>query len=430
METHPCRLEPIDVDAFFINAQEEAAENGTPERGTDLDALENIPEENQADQVNGVGEADGAEEVEDSLPFQAAEEDEVPETGVLERIFKPDTNSGLKKNNFRDDSKVEAAATAAPEPVNLERLADVAETIESLFAGAKLQASSITEDARSQADGILEQAGLEAVTRLERAKQKALEITGGAESQAGSILGRANKEAEAVVAAAREQADLIIAGAKQQMVKTLEKGAQQAQAVLDDARKEAAGLIGDAKKQAEDILNQAGQEGAVLKEQARKEGLEAGRQEALAAVKQELAANLTKALALINEIEAGRDERLLSSEPELLRLAVSIAEKIIGAEIALSPDRQLEIARKALSKAVNANKITIRINPDDLRIFSENLAALQSAFGEPKPIKLREDAAIPKGSCYLETDQGNLDARIKSQLDQIMAELLKVGSIE
>jgi flagellar assembly protein FliH len=77
-----------------------------------------------------------------------------------------------------------------------------------------------------------------------------------------------------------------------------------------------------------------------------------------------------------------------------------------------------------------ANKITLRIHSDDLPVIRENLVLLQSAFNEPKPIEIKEDCGISKGSCFIETDHGNLDARIKSQLERIMTELLKVGQIE
>ncbi|HEX7714034.1 MAG TPA: FliH/SctL family protein, partial [Bacillota bacterium] len=104
-------------------------------------------------------------------------------------------------------------------------------------------------------------------------------------------------------------------------------------------------------------------------------------------------------------------------------------EKIIGAELELDPARQVEIVREALLRAANAESVEVRVHPDDLAICEQNIQRLQEAFADPKPIRFTADPGLAPGSCFIETNLGNVDARLKSELDMILAELLKARQI-
>jgi flagellar assembly protein FliH len=316
------------------------------------------------------------------------------------------------------------------ETVNLDHLADVAATIESLFSGAKEQAGAVAEEAQFHAEEIVNGANQQAKKAMDDAKQHAAKITFGAENKANSIMGEASNQANVIISKAKDQADLIIEGTRQKAEKSLEKTKQQAETILENANKEASQIIEKANTVTANMIEEAKTQGVAIKEQAHQEGLAEGRQDALNVVRQELTENLTKALAMINEIESERMQRISSSEPELLKLAVTIAEKIIGEELKTDALCQLQIVREALTRTTTANKIIIRIHSDDLQIVHDNLTLLQSSFSEPKPIEVKEDCSITRGSCFVETDHGNLDVRIKSQLEQIMNELFKAGRLE
>jgi flagellar assembly protein FliH len=177
------------------------------------------------------------------------------------------------------------------------------------------------------------------------------------------------------------------------------------------------------------LLKAATEESVHLKNQARQEGLETGRKEGAAQIQKELEQNLATAIALVNQAEEERLKRIGSSEQELLKLAVEIAEKIVGAELQLNPGAMLEITREALTRVATANNIIIRVNSEDYKRFMERSTTLQKAFTEPKMIRVEEDPGITPGNCFIETEHGNIDPRIKSQLEVIWAELLKAGAI-
>jgi flagellar assembly protein FliH len=446
-------LPPVDVDSFFIEYErieqdyknsitkttvnesetEAVSDQDDGKTSDDHSAEETTLESTEEEDNNDREESEiAADEV--AVAINAADRKRL-ESVLLEFEDKPKPKP---KFNVQPEKPrvepMELEQTLAnhfdPEVINLDHLAEVAANIESLFSGAKEQAGAIADEAQLHAGSIIDGASKRAGEALEQAKQRANEITFGAEHKAGSIMGQASQQSDTIISLAKDQANLIIEGAQQKAEKSIEKTKHQAGVIVENANKEAARIIEDTQKQIVTLLAEANEQSKTIKEQAHQDGLAAGRSDAITVVRKELSDNLTQALTLINEIETERMQRLTSSEPELIKLAVSIAEKIIGEEIELDPVRQLRIIGEALARVTTANMLTIRIHSDDLQVVQDNLALLQSSFSEPKPIKVEEDCNITKGSCFIETDQGNLDARIKSQLDRIMAELLKVGRIE
>jgi len=193
----------------------------------------------------------------------------------------------------------------------------------------------------------------------------------------------------------------------------------EAQAIVERARAEAEGILAAALEQATQIKNEA-----------RISGKAEGYQTGLTNIRQELSANLTQALVILSEAETEKEQRILASEPEILKLAVAIAEKVLHAELRLDPERQLVILKNALARFFGAANFKIRVNPADLEHLSESgVPELQAIFSEPKNLEFMADPGIGIGGCYIETELGNIDARLKSQLQLVLSELLKVGQL-
>lgn len=204
-----------------------------------------------------------------------------------------------------------------------------------------------------------------------------------------------------------------------------------AEEIIKNAQDEAAQLLDSARNQVEQLLAEAKLQVDTIKNNAHQEGFEQGKQDGLLQIKQELNEQLMAALSLFNEAELERERRILDSEVELLKLAQKIAEKIIGMELQSNTAQiQTAVTKQALAKIAGASKIKVKIHPDSLKALTDqNLADLQSVFSEPKPIQIEADPNIAAGGCYIESEQGNVDARIQIQLEKILTELLKVGQL-
>ncbi len=203
--------------------------------------------------------------------------------------------------------------------------------------------------------------------------------------------------------------------------------AREKEEILGKARQEVATMKEKATQEVDKIKAAAQKEALAIKEKAAVEGREAGYQEGLATAKNEQLTNLTGAIELVGETQTSLAERLAASEAELLRLALAIAEKIVETELQTKPAQIVAIVRQALKKVETASKVQIRINPEELAFLEESQAALNATFSLPKQISLLADPAIDKGGCFIDTECGQVDARLQSRLELLTQELLKVG---
>jgi type III secretion protein L len=175
-----------------------------------------------------------------------------------------------------------------------------------------------------------------------------------------------------------------------------------------------------AQSSAHDIIRQAQSEAERIRYQAeeyRQRGYEEGYNEGLEQGKQEL----TQTILGINR---QNEERFRNYEPELVRLAVRIAEKIIGQQVQVNPETVVHIVAKALGAVRHQREIFIRVNPDDYNVIQEHKSMLLEKLSRAQDIDIRPDPNIHPGSCRIESELGTIDANLTHQLEAIERVLL------
>lgn len=169
----------------------------------------------------------------------------------------------------------------------------------------------------------------------------------------------------------------------------------------------------DPRVEAERILEEARREADRLRAQAQSEGRERG----LAAVTE-----------LLVQARAASVRARQSAEADLRRLAVRIAERILGREIQQNPDTVVDVASEALGQAGGPKEVLLRCHPDDLKALERGRPRLLSRCAQAQAVLLRADPAVPRGGCIVETELGTVDARLQVQLQAIERALL--GQVE
>ncbi|HEY6557224.1 MAG TPA: FliH/SctL family protein [Polyangiaceae bacterium] len=172
-----------------------------------------------------------------------------------------------------------------------------------------------------------------------------------------------------------------------------------------EAQEEAARILAEAGTRAAELV--AAAELAVHDTRVRAEV--EGRAEGVAKV-------AARALALARH-EARAAERQLDQLVELARL---LAERLLGEQLALDPNRVSALARQALSEARGARRITIVAQPADAEILTRDLAELGL---DANLVSIESDAERARGHLRLVTDIGILDAELAPQLARLAAKL-------
>lgn len=150
------------------------------------------------------------------------------------------------------------------------------------------------------------------------------------------------------------------------------------------------------------------------------------RSEAYRAGRAEAENELLENLLAIKEKRA----RILSTvEEEILKLAVKLAEKIIGSEVKQDEATRTEIVLNALRQTRQQEMLTVRVNANDLPLL-ERMRAKIDNFGRAKFIDFIADQAVANGGCIIESSSGTIDARVETQLRILESALLAKVSDE
>jgi type III secretion protein L len=181
-----------------------------------------------------------------------------------------------------------------------------------------------------------------------------------------------------------------------------------------DARAEAQGIVAEAEAQAAALRRTSEIFAREAREQAFKQGMEA----ALAKISNDMI-----------EAREMRDTALAQVERDVLRLAVKIAEKIIGREIETSDATTADIVATALREARQNERVTLRVNPGDLPAIKKYRARLEPR-GRIRFLDFAPDPRVERGGCQIVTETGAIDAQLSTQLRVLESALLARASGE
>ena len=141
------------------------------------------------------------------------------------------------------------------------------------------------------------------------------------------------------------------------------------------------------------------------------EGKNVGQQQAKAEM-QPVLDQLGKSLAALSSL---RSRIRAEAEGDLLKLAISIARRVLHRELTLEPESIEGLIRVALEKLQSRELCRIRVHPDQEGAIRNAL----ERFSNSQKVELVSDSSMQCGDVIFETAHGNLDASIESQLREI-----------
>jgi flagellar assembly protein FliH len=144
---------------------------------------------------------------------------------------------------------------------------------------------------------------------------------------------------------------------------------------------------------------------------ALKEGEAAGRSRAAAEV-QPVLERLARSIEEVGQLR-GRLRR--EAEADLVRLSLAIARRVLRRELAVDPDALHGLVLGALEKLQGQEICRVRVHPAHAAQVTQYLARP----GTGSQIEVIADGSRDAGSVVFETQRGNLDASVETQLQEI-----------
>jgi len=162
--------------------------------------------------------------------------------------------------------------------------------------------------------------------------------------------------------------------------------------------------------------------------EARQVAYQEGYHNGLAALESYKATQSAQMAAYMNDqvgmLAADFHHRLESLEQQLAGriagVALELARQVVRAELDAHPEVVVTVAEEALGTLLaTARQVVLRLNPDDHALAAPQLAEVLAARGA----RVVPDAALSRGSCFVESDIAVVDASVEARWDRAAAAL-------
>lgn len=238
------------------------------------------------------------------------------------------------------------------------------------------------------------------------------------------------QEKEAMLQRAREEADRIVKDAERVAFQEVKSKQEEAQTIHDDAEAEASRIVSDAEQKASEITREAERSANDAQEDARRAGFEEGREKGFEEGQAEHERLVERLHVIINKAIDRRNEIIEESETQIVNLVVQIAKKVV--KVISENQRNVVVNNvvQALRKLKEKTDVIIRVNIGDLEMVTNHVQDIIERVEREHHITVAEDSTVDPGGAIIETDFGEIDARIASQLQEIEDRILELVPVK
>lgn len=171
------------------------------------------------------------------------------------------------------------------------------------------------------------------------------------------------------------------------------------------------------------VLEQFKAEGEKARELGRQRGLQEGREAGAEEAKKSFEADLARVRSIADKLQQVTESGIKGMEDIAVAIAFEAVCKMMGSA-AVSREGILALVQEAASHAVASEGVTVRLHPGDLAAL-QSAGALDPALASGDKVEWVADKEIVLGGCVVETDSGDIDARLETQIAALRKTLLQ-----
>jgi len=237
------------------------------------------------------------------------------------------------------------------------------------------------------------------------------------------------KEKSKLIQEAHDEAEAIKKNAENKALDEVKTRVDSAIRDKQIAEDEAEQIKNDALAEAEKIRNQATEEKEGIVGEARDLGFKEGHEDGWKEGRAEAERLIERLHKILDAAIGKRQEIIDQTETQLIDLVLLITRKVI--KVISENQRNVVINNivQALNKLKSREDIAIRVNLADLDLATEHVKDFMRMVENAKSISVLEDSSVDRGGAVIETDFGQIDARIFSQLKEIEDKILELVPI-
>ena len=237
------------------------------------------------------------------------------------------------------------------------------------------------------------------------------------------------EEKKKLLAQAQEEAEVIKKNAEHVAFEEVKRKNIQAQKIRQEAEDEAQRNLGEAKRQAEDLEHEINQKVEQIEREALERGQKEGREKGFLEGREEVNRLVERLHKVITQAIDKRGQIIEEAETQVVNLVLLMTRKVIKVISENQKNVVINNVVQALRKLKSRGDVVIRVNLADLELTTEHTNDFLSMVENVKSISILEDSSVDRGGCIIETDFGQIDARISSQIHEIEEKILELMPI-
>jgi flagellar assembly protein FliH len=147
--------------------------------------------------------------------------------------------------------------------------------------------------------------------------------------------------------------------------------------------------------------------------EAHQRGLQEGESAATRRLTGQVEAKLNQLGRSIEQLAAHRAKIQREAEPELVRLSLAIARRILRRELSVDPEALQGLLKVGLEKIEASEIHRVRVHPEHAEVLRKMLE------GAVRQVEVAVDPGLPVGAVIFETSRGSVDTGMETQLKEI-----------
>lgn len=202
--------------------------------------------------------------------------------------------------------------------------------------------------------------------------------------------------------------------------------------VLSDAEDQASRILEQANSELEKTMAEINQrrtnfeeERMRLIEEAKQAGYQDGFQKGEADANLQYQAILDQANDIVRLARQDYEEKIESSAEQIVELAFELAKRVWNAAED-TKDPFLALVKQVISEVKEYDDISIYVDPEHYEHVMEYKDELIRILQKDTHLAIYSDEKAPKGTCYVETSFGKVEASVDTQMNQLKEKLLEV----
>jgi flagellar assembly protein FliH len=167
---------------------------------------------------------------------------------------------------------------------------------------------------------------------------------------------------------------------------------------------------------------------AISKQSGYEEGYGQGIVQAEEVLRQEYGEMLSEAQAILEQAYKLKQQIIQESEPFLIELSTSIAEKVIGRQLTLNPEWVIDLIQSVLSRRREKGIIALCVAPSQFAYIQDAREELLTSIDSQAELQIIPDSSVQDRGCVIRSSFGSIDARIDTQLKEIKSALQQLAT--